>query len=80
MNDNLKHLIDYARQELNDAERLRAIGAISDNAVFVRLFLVGKSLVGWDSDKPEDEAIEFIKKVNRDVMDIIEDTPTTQVS
>ena len=80
MNDNLKHLIDYARQTLNDAERLRTIGAISDNAGVVRLFLVGKSLVGWDSDKPEDEAIEFIKKVNRDVMDIIEDTPTTQVS
>lgn len=78
MDENLKALIDYAREELDEAERLRAEDVISDDGVFVRLFLVGKSLVGWDSDLPVDVAIEFCKRINKDVMEMVDDILPSQ--
>ena len=80
MDENLKRLIGYARHEFSEAERLREAGLISDEAVFVRLFLVGKSLVGWDSDLPEDEAFDRLRDYNRTVNEIMEGKPLSNVS
>ena len=80
MDENLKNLIRYARGEFTEAERLRSAGLISDEAVFVRLFLVGKSLVGWDSDLPEDEAFEQLREYNRTVNDIMEGKSISHMS
>ena len=80
MDENLRNLIRYARSEFTEAERLRAAGRISDEAVFVRLFLVGKSLVGWDSDLPEDEAFDKLRDYNRMVNKIMEGTPISDFS
>ena len=80
MDENLKNLIRYARGEFTEAERLRSAGLISDEAVFVRLFLVGKSLVGWDSDLPEDEAFEQLREYNRTVNEIMEGKSISHMS
>ncbi|MBQ1439877.1 MAG: hypothetical protein IIZ10_09315 [Solobacterium sp.] len=80
MDENLKNLIRYARSEFTEAERLRSAGLISDEAVFVRLFLVGKSLVGWDSDLPDDEAFDRLREYNRTVNEIMEGKPISNVS
>lgn len=80
MDENLKNLIRYARGEFTEAERLRSAGLISDEAVFVRLFLVGKSLVGWDSDLPEDEAFEQLWEYNRTVNEIMEGKSISHMS
>ena len=80
MDEHLKYLIDYARDELDEAEHLRSMNVIDDYDVFVRLFLVGKSLVGWDSDKPVDEALELCKKINADVMDRIDNSKSIDMA
>jgi hypothetical protein len=80
MDEHLQALIDYARDEFDEIEQLRDDDTIDDDCAFARLFLVGKSLVGWDSNKPVDEAVEFCKKINEDVMAIIDNTPQTEVS
>lgn len=80
MDKHLQALINYAREEFNEIEQLRDDGKIDDDMAFARLFLVGKSLVGWDINKSVDEAVEFCKKINEDVMKLIDDIPTTKVS
>lgn len=80
MDKHLKYLIDYARDELDEAEHLRSMNVIDDYDVFVRLFLVGKSLVGWDSDKPVDEALAFCRKINADVMKAVDSSNSVDMA
>ena len=80
MDEHLKYLIDYARDELDEAEHLRSMNVIDDYDVFVRLFLVGKSLVGWDSDKPVDEALAFCRKINSDVMKAVDSSNSVNMA
>ena len=64
---NLSNLIAYARKELNEAERLGNSGEISDDEVFVRLVLIGKSLVGWDDEIPVSDAMNQFLEINETV-------------
>ena len=80
MDSNLSNLITYAKQELNEAERLGKSGEISDDEVFVRLVLVGKSLIGWDDEVPVAEAMNQFLEINETVNGLISNTSGVMVS
>ena len=64
MDERLRFTINHAKEELDEIERYYDEGKLTDKGVFVRLFLLGKVLVGWDDDEPKSVAMETFLHVN----------------
>lgn len=71
MDKKLKYTIDYAREELDEIEKYHTEGKLTDKGVFIRLFQLGKTMVGWDDDVPLNEAMEKFLQANNTVMELL---------
>ena len=72
MDYRLKYTIDYAQQELAEIKELSSKGELTDKGVFVRLFVLGKLLTGWDDEGTEQEQINKLIEANRNVMELLD--------
>ena len=65
-----KRILDtlaYAMQETEELAELTENDQISENELFIRLFSLGKVLVGWDDEKNKFEQIGFLMGINEKV-------------
>ncbi len=71
MDKKLKYTIDFARDELDEIEQYHAEGKLTDKGVFIRLFQLGKTMIGWDDDVPVSEAMEKFLQANNTVTELL---------
>lgn len=71
MDMRLRKTIEYAEEELVDIKELRSTGKLTDKGVFIRLFQLGKTLIGWDDDVPINEAMEKFLQANTSVTELL---------
>ena len=71
MDERLGKTLQYAKEEIEDIERLSAEGKLTDKGVFVRLFQLGKVMTGWDDEVPLNEAMEAFLQANNSVMELL---------
>lgn len=57
----------YTMQETEELAELTENNQISENELFIRLFSLGKVLVGWDDEKNKFEQIGFLMGINEKV-------------
>ncbi len=57
----------YTMQETEELAELTENDQISENELFIRLFSLGKVLVGWDDEKNKFEQIGFLMGINEKV-------------
>ena len=58
----------YTMQETEELAELTENDQISENELFIRLFSLGKVLVGWDDEKNKFEQIGFLMGINEKVV------------
>ena len=81
MDYRLKYTIDYAQQELSEIKEEVNKGNLDDKGVFIRLFVLGKLLSGWDDNEgTEQEQINKLIETNKMVMDFIDGIPQQNAS
>ena len=71
MDERLGKTLQYAKDEIDEIERLRAEGKLTDKGVFVRIFQLGKVMTGWDDEVPPHEAMEAFLQANNSVMELL---------
>ena len=71
MDRRLQKTIEYSEEELVDIKNLRNEGKLTDKGVFIRLFQLGKTLIGWDDDVPINEAMEKFLQANNSVTELL---------
>lgn len=71
MDMRLRKTIEYSEEELVDIKNLRDEGKLTDKGVFIRLFQLGKTLIGWDDDAPINEAMEKFLQANNSVTELL---------
>lgn len=52
--------LDYAKEEIEEISRLCDEGKLSEKGAFVRMFCLGKVLVGWDDEETELQQIHYL--------------------
>lgn len=67
MDERLKYTIDFAKEELAEIEQHYNEGKLTDKGVFIRLFTLGKLMIGWDDDLPKSESMEYFLRANETV-------------
>lgn len=67
MDERLRFTINHAKEELAEIEKYYDEGKLTDKGVFVRLFVLGKVLIGWDDDEPKNVAMEDFLQANNTV-------------
>ena len=80
MDKRLQKTLDYAKEEIQDIETLSADGKLNDKGVFIRIFSLGKVMLGWDDDIPVADAIERFMRANNTVNETLNSARRAQAS
>ena len=72
MDSRLRNTLNYAKEEINEIESLSAEGKLTDKGVFIRMFCLGKVMLGWNDDAPVAEAIERFMRANNTVNEALD--------
>ena len=80
MDKRLQKTLDYAKEEIQDIEKLDAEGKLNDKGVFIRIFSLGKVMLGWDDDIPVADAIERFMRANNTVNEVLNSARRSQAS
>ena len=72
--------IQYAKEELDEISQYIEEGKLFEKGAFVRIFSLGKVLVGWDDELPVPEQIQYLLKTNEYVERLIEETEKKRAS
>lgn len=65
--------IQYAKEELDEVSQLIDEGKLTEKGAFVRIFCLGKVLVGWDDETPLPEQISYLTKTNEWVNSLLDE-------
>ena len=78
----IEQTIDYAINELNTIKKLIDDGKLTENGALIRVFFLGKSLIGWqnDSEKSDEEQVQTLLKVNKQFMSIMDEVSRKRAS
>ena len=68
MDHRIRYTLQYARQVVEELEEQAEKGELKDRECFVKMFCLGKVLVGWDDEKTKLEQIGFLMDMNEKVM------------
>ena len=80
MDKRLQKTLDYAKEERQEIEKLDAEGKLNDKGVFIRIFSLGKVMLGWDDDIPVADAIERFMRANNTVNEVLNSARRSQAS
>ena len=67
MDERVVSTLRYAKQELAEIDDLIQRGLLNEQGAYVRLFMLGKVLVGWDDEESELEQFEYLRRANQSV-------------
>ena len=78
----IEQTIDYAINELNTIKKLIDDGKLTENGALIRVFFLGKSLIGWqnDSEKSDEEQVQTLLKVNKQFTSIMDEVSRKRAS
>ena len=78
----IEETINYALNELNTLKTLLNEGKLTENGALIRLFFLGKSLIGWrnDSEKSDEEQVQTLLKVNKQFTSIMDEVSKRRAS
>ena len=71
MDERLRLTIQHAREEFDEIEKYSREGKLTDKGVFIRIFQLGKTMIGWDDDVPVSEAMEKFLQANNTVTELL---------
>ena len=81
MDSRLMHTLKYAEQELHEIRELIDQGKLTEKGAFVRMFCLGKVLVGWDNeDKTRDEQVQYLLETDEIVQGILDQVSKIRAS
>ena len=73
MDKRVLNTIQYAKEELDEISQLVEEGKLTEKGVFVRMFSLGKVLLGWDDEGPLSEQIAYLTKTNEWVQSLLDE-------
>ena len=78
----IEQTINYAINELNTLKTLLNEGKLTENGALIRVFFLGKSLIGWqnDSEKSDEEQVQMLLKVNKQFTSIMDEVSRKRAS
>ena len=80
MDKRVINTIQYAKEELDEISQYIEEGKLFEKGAFVRIFSLGKVLVGWDDELPVPEQIQYLLKTNEYVERLIEESEKKRAS
>ena len=72
--------LDYAKEEIEEITKLCDEGKLSEKVAFVRLFCLGKVLVGWDDEESELQQINYLIEADRMVTRLLDEAARIRAS
>ena len=80
MDRRLKHTLDYAREEIEEIAKLCDEGKLTEKGAFIRMFCLGKVLVGWDDEGTELQQMNFLIEADRMVTRLLDEAARARAS
>ena len=74
------HTLNYAKDEIEEIEKLCEEGKLSEKGAFVRMFCLGKVLVGWDDEGTELQQMSFLIEADRMVTRLLDEAARARAS
>lgn len=72
MDDRLEKTLQYAEAELKEIRVLIDQGKLNDKTAMIRMFLLGKVLIGWEDEQSEAEQVQYLLRTNHYVQETLE--------
>ena len=80
MDERLTATIRYAKEELAEIEDLIDRGKLTEKGAFVRMFCLGKVLVGWEDEGTEMEQFQYLTRANQTVQEVLDNVARARAS
>ena len=80
MDYRLTNTLKYAQEELEEIRQLIDEGKISEKGAFIRMFSLGKVLVGWDDEGTELQQMNYLIETDRMVTRLLDEATRFRAS